>query len=141
MNARLMRSENEKMLAGVCGGLAIYLGVDPVLVRLAFLLLIFTGGIGLLLYFVLMIVMPSEVDAGQGEAYEKNLDEFGEPVQTVAGQIRQHPKGPVIAAGLLILLGIYLLLGNLGIPFLGSPVLWALVLIGIGVYLIVQRRQ
>ncbi|MCP5191354.1 MAG: PspC domain-containing protein, partial [Pseudomonadales bacterium] len=53
MNARLMRSETDKMFAGVCGGLAVYLGVDSVFVRLAFALLIFTGGIGLPLYFLL----------------------------------------------------------------------------------------
>ena len=37
---RLMRSETDKMVAGVCGGLADYMGVDPVLVRLAFVLLL-----------------------------------------------------------------------------------------------------
>lgn len=143
MQARLMRSETEKLFAGVCGGIGVYLGVDPVLVRLAFLVLTFTGGIGILLYFALMIIMPSESDAGrpQNETIEKNLEELGDTVQTGVNRARQHPNGPVIAAGLLILLGVYLLLGNLGVPFLGSPVLWALLLIGVGVYLIIQRRQ
>ena len=45
--ARLMRSESDKMLAGVCGGLADYLNVDPVLVRLAFVVLFLASGIGL----------------------------------------------------------------------------------------------
>ncbi len=143
MEARLMRSEKEKLFAGVCGGLGIYLGVDPVLVRLAFVLLTFTGGIGVLLYFVLMIVMPSEADAGQsqGGVIEKNLDEMGSTIHSGVNHARQHPRGPVIAAGLLIVLGVYLLLSNFGIPFLGSPIIWALVLIGVGIYLIIQRRQ
>ncbi len=143
MEARLMRSEKEKMFAGVCGGLGIYLGVDPVLVRLAFVLLTFTGGVGVLLYFVLMIIMPSEADVDrlQGGVVEKNLDEMGNPLPPGTGQARQHPRGPVIAAGLLILLGLYLLMGVFGIPFLGSPGVWALLLIGVGIYLLVQRRQ
>jgi phage shock protein C len=143
MEARLMRSEKEKLFAGVCGGLGIYLGVDPVLVRLAFVLLTFTGGVGVLLYFVLMIIMPSEsdVDRSQGNVVEKSLDEMGNPIHAGGNHARQHPRGPVIAAGLLIVLGLYLLSGRFGIPFLGSPVVWALVLIGVGIYLIVQRRQ
>jgi phage shock protein C len=143
MEARLMRSEKEKLFAGVCGGLGIYLGVDPVLVRLAFVLLTFTGGVGVLLYVVLMVIMPSETDVeqSQGSVIEKNLDEMGETVHSGVSHARQHPRGPVIAAGLLIFLGIYLLLGRFGIPFLGSPVVWALVLIGVGIYLIAQRRQ
>ena len=56
---RLMRSETDKMIAGVCGGLAAYLGVDPVLVRLAFVILLLASGVGLGLYVILWIVMPT----------------------------------------------------------------------------------
>lgn len=55
---RLYRSTNERMLAGVCGGIAEYLEVDPTLVRLAFVALMFLGGPGLIIYIVLMIVVP-----------------------------------------------------------------------------------
>ena len=44
---RLMRSNSDKMIAGVCGGIAGYLGVDSIFVRLAFLVLFFASGIGL----------------------------------------------------------------------------------------------
>lgn len=59
MNAtqRLMRSPNEKVIAGVAGGIAQYLAVDPVFVRLAFIALA-TTGVGLLIYPLLWVIMP-----------------------------------------------------------------------------------
>jgi phage shock protein C len=57
---RLYRSRNEEMIAGVCGGLAEYLNVDPTVIRLVFLLLLFAGGGGLFLYVVLWVIMPLE---------------------------------------------------------------------------------
>lgn len=58
---KLYRSNTDKMIAGVCGGLARYLGIDPTLIRLVFALLVFFGvGSGLLVYVILMIVMPLE---------------------------------------------------------------------------------
>ncbi len=60
---RLFRSRKERMIAGVCGGLAQYLGVDPTLVRLAFLLLGLTVGGGFLAYLVCWIIIPEEPEA------------------------------------------------------------------------------
>lgn len=58
---KLYRSNTDKMIAGVCGGLAKYFGVDPTLVRLIFALLVFFGvGSGLVLYIVLALIMPLE---------------------------------------------------------------------------------
>ncbi len=59
---RLMRSSNDKLLGGVCAGLAEYFDFDPVLVRIAYAFLtIFSAGFpGLLLYIVMWIVMPEK---------------------------------------------------------------------------------
>jgi len=58
---RLYRSENDKILGGVCGGLAAYLRVDPAIVRIIFALITFGGfGSGFLLYIILWIVVPSK---------------------------------------------------------------------------------
>jgi phage shock protein C len=58
---KLYRSRTDKMVAGVCGGLGIYLGVDPTLVRLAFVLLLLFGiGSGLLVYLAMMLIVPLE---------------------------------------------------------------------------------
>lgn len=58
---KLMRSSNNKMIAGVCGGLADYLNLDPTVVRLIFMLLFFLGGHGLLVYLILWLVMPAQM--------------------------------------------------------------------------------
>lgn len=56
---RLYRDENEKILGGVCGGLANYLRIDPTIVRLVFALITFMGGSGILLYILLWVILPS----------------------------------------------------------------------------------
>jgi phage shock protein C len=59
---RLYRIRDGRIVAGVCAGLAAYFGVDPTLVRLAFVLLTFFGGLGVLLYLGGWMVIPDEVE-------------------------------------------------------------------------------
>lgn len=60
MKKRLYKIEEGKMLCGVCGGIAEYLNVDPTLVRLLWVLMIFCVGTGILAYFVAAIIMPNK---------------------------------------------------------------------------------
>ena len=55
---RLMRSSTDKKLGGVCAGLADYFDVDPVIIRVLWLVLVFCGGSGVLAYIILWIVLP-----------------------------------------------------------------------------------
>jgi phage shock protein PspC (stress-responsive transcriptional regulator) len=56
------RTASDRMIAGVCGGLALQFGVPTAVVRLAFVLMtLFAGGIGLVIYAVLWVVMPLDV--------------------------------------------------------------------------------
>lgn len=57
---RLYRSENNQMLCGVCAGIAEYLGIDPTLVRLAWVLFCALGGSGVLAYILSVIIIPPE---------------------------------------------------------------------------------
>jgi phage shock protein C len=59
---RLYRPQEGRVVAGVCAGLASYLGVDPNLVRLAFVFLSFFGGVGILFYLGAWIVLPEDGD-------------------------------------------------------------------------------
>jgi len=73
---RLYRSETNRQIAGVCGGIAEYFGIDVSLVRLAFLLATVLGGPGIMLYIVMWVVVPEESQVQyQGKAKRKN-DEF-----------------------------------------------------------------
>lgn len=55
---KLRRSTTDRVLGGVCAGIADYYELDPVLVRVAFVLLAFLGGPGILLYIILLLVIP-----------------------------------------------------------------------------------
>ena len=57
MEKKLKRSANKK-IAGVCGGLAEYLGMDATIVRVIYALLVLFGGVGILLYIILALLMP-----------------------------------------------------------------------------------
>ena len=60
MNTQFTRSRDDKMIAGVCGGIARYFNVDTTIVRLLFVLSVFLGGVTPLIYVVLWLVMPEE---------------------------------------------------------------------------------
>lgn len=57
---RLFRSRNDRKIAGVCGGLALYFNMDSVLIRLIFILFLLMGGSALLVYCIMWIVVPLE---------------------------------------------------------------------------------
>ena len=57
---RLYRSESNRMLCGVCAGIAEYFNLDPTLIRLAWALFCVLGGSGVLVYILAAIIIPSE---------------------------------------------------------------------------------
>ena len=102
------------MIAGVCGGLADYFGVDPSLVRVAFVVGTLWAGLGVILYVILAIVVP----AGDESAPESDP----RPERTRA-----------FAAGVLILAGSLFLASNLGwAPWLTWDLFWPTMLIVAG---------
>lgn len=65
--SKLYRSRDEKMVAGICGGLGQYLDLDPTLIRVLWVVVtILGGGTGLLAYGVLWLVIPQEPLGGAG---------------------------------------------------------------------------
>ncbi len=88
-NRRLARSSTDRVLAGVCGGIANYLNVDPTFVRLAFVLLVLFAGFSPLLYLILWVIMPSEDSAGQpySNQLRDNAADMGQRFGELAGQV------------------------------------------------------
>jgi phage shock protein PspC (stress-responsive transcriptional regulator) len=62
---RLYRSKDDRLLWGVCGGIAEFFGIDPVLVRVAAVALVFAGGAGLILYFAALLLVPVQGEDGE----------------------------------------------------------------------------
>ena len=155
MPQRLERSNTNRVIAGVCGGIAEYLAVDVTLVRLAFVLLAFVGGIGLLAYIVLLILMPLPGRPAPFSSSPPPANATAETTTRVEGDAATTaavaPVDPALRAAeaerrrmavgyLLIGLGVVFLLSNAGVfRFVQWQFLWPLVLIGIGVLFLVQR--
>ena len=57
---RLYRSKEDRMVGGVCGGIAEHLSVDPTLIRLLYVLFALTGGSGVLAYIIMLVVIPEK---------------------------------------------------------------------------------
>lgn len=68
MEKKLMRSTTDRVVAGVCAGLAQYFNLDVTIVRVLFVLLTFMGGPGLLAYIILWVVMPENGYVGNVES-------------------------------------------------------------------------
>jgi len=84
MQKRLHRSQKERMLGGVCGGLAEYFETDPSLIRLIFALMFVFAGSGFLLYLILWIVLPVE-----DRTYASSQDIARENAQEIADRARK----------------------------------------------------
>lgn len=151
MPRKLHRSQKERLLLGVCGGLAEYFGMDTTLMRvICVLVMLATGGAGIVAYFVLAIVMPRDgqpAAPASGEVIRKNVEELRDTAQDIAAGLKEglkpEPRKPLrrqpfIAGVVLIVLGIVFLLATFGAwSWLSWGRLWPLFLVIIGVLLIV----
>lgn len=62
MDKKLRLSQTDKKIGGVCGGLAKFLGIDSTAVRVAMALLVLVGGMSLLVYLIMWLIIPNEVE-------------------------------------------------------------------------------
>jgi len=132
--ARLMRSESERMIAGVCGGLAAYLEVDPVLVRLAFVVLFLASGLGLVIYAILWLIMPAP---SRLQPAIRIMDE-SDPTELPAAK-QSNGFSPAATVGvILILFGAFFLLSQSGWV---NGAFWPILLIGAGLFYLIRRAR
>ncbi|MEN8152681.1 MAG: PspC domain-containing protein [Acidobacteriota bacterium] len=99
---KLYKSRENKVIDGVCGGIAEYFEVDPVLVRLIFVLFFFFGGSAILAYIIGIIIMPVKSYDTKIEKTEKNKEVT--PVNT--------NKNSLIIGIVFILIGMFFIMGN-----------------------------
>lgn len=134
MRKNLYRSNEDKILAGVCGGFAEYFEVNSTLVRLLWFLLIFIDGIGLLLYIVAWIIMPQKP-----VAENKSNNDLSEASNF--SKKEQREKNTFVIGSIFLVLGIFLLLKNF-IPNIMSyfNVFVGILFLILGIYLLIKRR-
>ena len=135
-NARLTRSDTDRLLAGVCGGIAAYLTVDSTLVRLAFIVLLFASGIGLPMYLILWIIMPLAADANKSGStiVQDNIEEMGVKVSHSFNRLSR----PGTVGVLLVGLGSFFLLTQFGFD---RTLLWPALFIGLGIFWLLRRSD
>lgn len=128
MERRLYRSTREKFIAGVCGGLGEYFGVDPAFIRILFVLLTFANGFGLLAYLILWITVRKRPE--------------GVAVQTAVHDSVNMTK--YFAGGILILLGVVFFIHENIYWFDIEDVwdkFWPVMLIAIGLVVVLYRGR
>jgi phage shock protein C len=152
MSRRLYRSTSDRMIGGVCAGLAHYLRIDPTFVRIFFALLAFAEGGGVGIYLVLWLVLPAEgqqeetrveqnIRAGSSEIGER-AHEFGRELREVASGSRT--QATIAIGAVLVLFGVLLLLRSLNVRWfwwVDLGVLWPALLIVGGVLLLVDHLR
>lgn len=162
---RLYRSRDDRMLTGVAGGLADYWSADPSLVRIIWALAaLFTGGVALIVYIVMALIVPEEplVPAGgeaqaaagtappvAGQAWVQPDDaravrraarEARQAARHATGADRFSARGAAIIGGFLIILGGYFLAREF-LPQIDFDWFWPLLLVAVGVVLVVTAMR
>jgi phage shock protein C len=136
---RFYRSTSDRKIAGVAGGLAEYFVMDPLLVRLIFVVLVFAGGGGGLIYLILWIVTPEKPFDPSSTINQTVME--NQPSQQPEGALppKKEPrkKGSLIGGLVLITLGSLFLIDEF-IPNLDFGDLWPVILIVIGIGLLIN---
>ena len=129
-NKKLYRSQTNRMLGGVCGGIAEYFSIDPNLVRLIWVAISLLGGFGVLVYIASLFIVPNNPDQTPVENAERLIkDKY------------------MFWGSLLIIVGIFLILRQTGLFYAFNfwhipwQSVWAILLIGIGILLLLNRQK
>lgn len=145
MSRRLERSRSNRVISGVCGGIADYLDIDATFVRVVMLILAFPLGIGVLIYFLLMFLMPNPGEAtpfvrpAGDAAAATDAGTLTAPASAREDWVDIERRRSGLGV-LLLAVGVVFMLGNLGaFRLLDWKFIWPLVLIAIGLYFIAQR--
>jgi phage shock protein C len=143
---RLFRSRSDRVIGGVCGGLAAYLNVDPMLIRLAAVALVFLNGVGVVAYLVMWIVVPDEeAQSLSREAnLRANLNDIGAQTRRMGESLRaslSNGERSTVIGVILVLLGIVFLADQFFVDLIHSGLFWAILLIVVGVVVLVTYTR
>jgi len=159
VDKKLYRSRSDRMIWGVCGGLAQYFDIDPTIVRVVAVLSVFISGFGILAYIILAIVMPLEGSKATEpkETIRENVEEMKEAAGELGREIRSTMEGEEgeieevakvrhrrrnLFGIILIVLGVIFLAGSFDLFWwFRWSYLWPLILIAIGALIIFGVRR
>ena len=147
MAKKLYRNESEKVLGGVCAGLGDFLGIDPVFVRIFFILWTVLGELSVLVYLLMWIIIPRGTAADADESFEINdvgarFNQMGREIHDIT---RQPSSELITFVGVgLIAWGVYYLVRR-ALPYMNiwsySQYLWPVLLIAAGGFVIYRATR
>ncbi|HEX9917482.1 MAG TPA: PspC domain-containing protein [candidate division Zixibacteria bacterium] len=120
MENRLYRSKKDSVIAGVCGGLGEYFGIDPVILRIVAVILVLASGIGLLAYIIAWIAIPQRKDEEEAITVEKKCE-----------------ANKYLPGIILVVVGLVFLLNNI-LPWFRFDIIWPLVLVVLGIAILLK---
>jgi phage shock protein C len=144
MKNRLYRSETNRTIAGVCGGLGEFLGIAPLIIRIFFIIWTILGEFSVIVYFILWVVIPNKSSSDAGETFKS--DELGSRFRLMGrelGEVARQPNQELITfAGVgLIGWGVFYLVRQFGFSWLNwdfSLYLWPALLIFAGAVVLIR---
>ena len=161
---KLYRSRQDRVIAGICGGLGEYFNIDSAIFRILFLILTFGGGFGLLLYIILILLIPNRPTDFVEESNESkdNVSEFNkaeikekakefgqqmkENVQKFVTEMKEmrsnhdHNRFRNILGVFIVTLGVFLLANNM-LPhgWVRWDLFWPVVIIVLGIIIVTKK--
>jgi len=130
MDKKLTRSQSDKVIAGVCGGLGRYFQIDPVILRVLAVLLLLVNGFGAILYIIAWVAIP------QDKMKEKEMKK-DETVEETS-RITDSGDNYVLISMFAILLGVLLLINNF-VDIFNFHKTWPVLLIFLGIVLLARN--
>lgn len=138
---KFYRSSTDRVIAGVCGGIGEYFQIDPLIIRLIFVLLLIFGGGGLLIYIILWIIMP-ERDEKRSEDIAHNIKQGADKMASEIKSSSTKTNGRVWVGFIILAIGVIYLMREF-FPFLniGFDKLWPLIIIALGIVILTRPEK
>ena len=139
---RIYRNQKDKVIGGVCAGIADYFDIDVAWVRLGFVLSIFADGVGILAYIIAWIVFPAD-QRSPDEVAATKVESTPDGAAAAKGESRWRGVGTGsrnAVGAILILLGLIFFM-DLNFYWFRFDEFWPIILIGLGVFLLVRSSD
>lgn len=137
MSSQLYRSEKNKVISGVCGGIGDYFNIDPTIVRIVWALVtVIQAGLGFLAYIVCALIIPNEYDA---EFYGKKEYDFDKS-DSGTSYNKNHKRNTLTIGIILVGIGSLLIVRRF-YTWIDFDYLWPGLLILAGIFIIFKRRK
>jgi len=130
---KIYRSQEDKIIGGVCGGIGEYFNIDPIIVRVIFVLSVLFGGSGLILYLILWLVFPK----GSKDIVYKTEENLKGDMEIN----KEEKRRSRFFGWFLFFLGIFLLTGTLFPYSLHLIRYWPFLLILLGIFLLFKKQE